>query len=221
MPRPRKTARPHIVRLRILLAGVDPLVWRTAEVPAEYSLHDLHHVIQASMGWLDYHLHQFRVDGQSYGDPEIDEDGLFGTPAQVRRRLKAGGVDTGTISELLGDRELLRDERVLAVEDVLRKHVVSFEYEYDFGDDWRHVIVIDDIDLGEPFVFYPRCLGGARACPPEDVGGPHGYAEMLKVLDDPEHPERAETLEWLGGGFDPERFDGDEVNEALRLGSGS
>ena len=64
---------------------------------------------------------------------------------------------------------------------------------------------------------YPVCLTGKRACPPEDCGGVWGYASFLEALHDPEHPEHEEMLEWIGGAFDPEVFDLDEVNVALQL----
>jgi hypothetical protein len=49
-------------------------------------------------------------------------------------------------------------------------------------------------------------LGGEHAGPPEDCGGPYGYAEFLAALRNPRHPEHAEMREWAGD-FDPERFD--------------
>lgn len=89
-------------------------------------------------------------------------------------------------------------------------------YEYDFGDGWRHEILIEKVLPAEAGARYPRCLAGARACPPEDYGGPPGYEHMLEVLREPRHPERPDTLEWLGVEFDPEAFDLDEVNAVLR-----
>jgi hypothetical protein len=92
-------------------------------------------------------------------------------------------------------------------------------YTYDFGDDWEHDIVVEDVLTAEPGVAYPRCVTGRRACPPEDCGGTWGYDELLEILADPGHPEHAERLEWLGLGsadeFDPAEFSLDEVNEAL------
>jgi hypothetical protein len=92
-------------------------------------------------------------------------------------------------------------------------------YTYDFGDDWEHDILVEDVLTPEPGISYPRCLAGRRACPPEDCGGVWGYAEMLEVLADPSHAEHAAQLEWLSldsaEEFDPAHFDRDEVNEAL------
>jgi hypothetical protein len=64
-------------------------------------------------------------------------------------------------------------------------------------------------------VHYPVCLAGARACPPEDVGGMTGYETLLEVLDNPNHPQHEEYLEWIGDNFDPEAFDAEEVNRKL------
>lgn len=89
-------------------------------------------------------------------------------------------------------------------------------YEYDFGDGWRHSLKIEKHLPAEAGVRYPRCLTGKRACPPEDCGGPPGYAHLLDVLADPRHEEHEEMQEWLGPGFDAEAFDIDGVNDGLR-----
>ena len=68
----------------------------------------------------------------------------------------------------------------------------------------------------EPKVRYPRCVEGERACPPEDCGGVWGYAEFLEAIADPKHESHEDMLEWVGGEFDPERFDLDAVNRELR-----
>ena len=91
----------------------------------------------------------------------------------------------------------------------------KFTYIYDMGDWWKHEVKIEKILPPEEGVSYPRCIKGRRACPPEDCGGPWGYAGLLEALADPEHPEHDDYLEWLGGEFDPEAFDLEEVN--LRL----
>ncbi len=206
-----------VVRLRIVLAGVDPLVWRQIDVPVSSTLCDLHRAIQASMGWFDCHLHQFRVDGQPFGDPEADEDALFGTPDQVREELRAHGVQDRVIDEMLERHELLLDERSVQLGDLTSGRFVSFEYEYDFGDGWRHVLIVEDFGPSEPGVRYPRCVAGSRACPPEDVGGPRGYAEMLEALADDAHEDHVRYREWLGGEWDAEAFDLAGANDALDL----
>jgi len=89
-------------------------------------------------------------------------------------------------------------------------------YEYDFGDGWEHEIKIEKILPADPTAHYPRCTAAARACPPEDCGGPWGYQQLLEVLRDPKHEEHEETIEWIGEDFDPKVFDLDEVNAALK-----
>jgi hypothetical protein len=77
-------------------------------------------------------------------------------------------------------------------------------YEYDFGDGWQHENILETIVEPGPKVRYPRCIEGARACPPEDVGGIWGYAEFLEAVGDPNHADHDEMVEWVGGKFDPE-----------------
>jgi hypothetical protein len=104
------------------------------------------------------------------------------------------------------------DERAAPLGAVARvgSHVV---YLYDFGDDWEHEIVVEHVDSrGEPTL---RCTGGERACPPEDCGGPPGYAHMLEVLANPEDEEHEDMKRWAPRGFDPERFDLTAVNKKL------
>jgi hypothetical protein len=91
-----------------------------------------------------------------------------------------------------------------------------FSYEYDFGDSWDHEIVVEDTVRLPRGLKHAVCLEGQNACPPEDCGGPRGYAELLAALADPEHAERDELLSWLGAPFDPTAFDLAEVNVALQ-----
>jgi hypothetical protein len=93
-------------------------------------------------------------------------------------------------------------------------------YEYDFGDGWEHELKIEKTLPPELNVNYPHCMEGERACPPEDCGGPWGYNNMLEAINNPQHEEHEEFLEWLHGGYDPEYFNVDEVNEAIVSGGG-
>jgi hypothetical protein len=92
-------------------------------------------------------------------------------------------------------------------------------YTYDFGDDWEHDILIEDVTAPEPDTAYPRCLTGRRACPPEDCGGIWGYDYLIAILADPRHEEHQDRLEWLGldsaDQFDPAAFDTAQANSAL------
>ena len=78
------------------------------------------------------------------------------------------------------------------------------------------VLVHEGMESAEESLAYPRCISGARRCPPEDCGGVHGYEEFLKAIADPQHEEHHEMLVWIGGAFDPTGFDINCVNRELR-----
>jgi hypothetical protein len=107
-------------------------------------------------------------------------------------------------------------------EDILISQVaemgrkVRFTYEYDFGDGWQHEVALEKTLEPEPKVKYPKCVEGARACPPEDCGGIWGYADFLEAIADPKHENHREVKEWVGGKFDPEKFSVEVVNKGLR-----
>ena len=158
------------------------------QVPSHITLAKLHRIIQAAMGWYDSHLHQFIVGESYYAMPSIDEFSELG----------------------------LKDEKKAWLNQVLSKPKKKIVYEYDFGDGWEHTIVLEKILQPDPSVRYPRFVAGARACPPEDCGGTGGYENFLAAIRDPDHEEHDECLEWIGGEFDPEKFDLEEFDAALR-----
>ena len=94
-------------------------------------------------------------------------------------------------------------------------------YTYDFGDDWEHEITVEELLDADPEVHYPVLVAAKGACPPEDCGGPWGYAELKEVLAEPTHEQHREMLDWLGlddaSAFDPGGFDADEIEEELAL----
>jgi len=176
----------QIYQLKITLRESRPPIWRRFQVRSDVTLAKLHRVIQEVMGWLDGHLHQFIVGRISYGVP--DPDDLSG----------------------------MRDERKMRLDQILSVPGRRIVYEYDFGDGWEHEIVLEKILSPDPKARYPRCLDGARACPPEDSGGIYGYADFLEAIKNPDHEEHEEMLEWIGGEFDAEAFDLKAVNQSLK-----
>lgn len=110
----------------------------------------------------------------------------------------------------------VEDERRATLGQVAPEAGSAFLYDYDFGDGWKHDIVVEHVLDAEPSTFYPRCTGGRRACPPEDVGGVWGYDEFLDAIRSEDHPEHESYRAWAGDDFDPAAFDLDDVNEALR-----
>lgn len=109
----------------------------------------------------------------------------------------------------------LRSEHGVKLSQIIPGEKFKFHYEYDFGDSWDHVLVVEKVLAPEPGVSYPLILTGRRACPPEDVGGVWGYEGFLEAIKDPDHPEHDEYLEWVGGDFDPEEFDLADAVQAL------
>jgi Plasmid pRiA4b ORF-3-like protein len=107
------------------------------------------------------------------------------------------------------------DENRARLGDVATEGTV-FRYEYDFGDSWGHAVKVGGVIAPAAGTTYPRCAAGERACPPEDCGGAWGYTELLAALADPRHERHVELLEWVGGSFDPAKFDLEEVNARLR-----
>jgi hypothetical protein len=177
-------------QFKVRLKGIEPEVWRRIVVPANYNFWDLHVAVQDSMGWLDYHLHAFRVQHPDTGETSqigIPDDDAFDNEANF---LPGWEIPLGAHFRRPGDRA---------------------DYEYDFGDGWAHEVVLEQVSARLPKTKYPICLDGARACPPEDCGGVPGYEQMLKVLRDPTHEEHDGTLQWVGGGYDPAAFDSKKV----------
>jgi hypothetical protein len=188
---PRKTAKaPAIYQIKITLKDVRPPIWRRVQVRSDELLEHLHYVIQLSMGWTNSHLHSFTIYGEEYGVPmpEFDADGF--APF---------------------------DEKKSKLSKVIFGEKFKFSYLYDFGDSWEHEILVEKVLEADPQIDYPICIKAKRACPPEDCGGTWGYQNFLEIIQDPEHPEHEEMLEWVGGSFDPEDAELDEANEQLKL----
>ncbi|MBN1910542.1 MAG: SEC-C domain-containing protein [Pirellulales bacterium] len=172
-----------VFQLEITLQNSRPKIWRRIQTH-DCTLDELHCMIQSCMEWEDDHLHVFEVGKKQYAD--------------------------------LGDRvssNEFRDSNAVRLSALAGQKKLNFIYEYDFGDSWRHEIVIEDTLPAEDGVRYPRCLDGRRAGPPEDCGGVWGYYRLLEILSDPDHEEHEEQLEWLGDDFDPEEFDVEQINE--------
>ncbi|HZS48892.1 MAG TPA: plasmid pRiA4b ORF-3 family protein [Blastocatellia bacterium] len=107
------------------------------------------------------------------------------------------------------------DETKVKIRDVVSGPKARFSYEYDFGDDWRHEILVEKVLPADPAVEYPVCLAGKLACPPEDIGGMWGYYHFLHLINDPSNKEGKELLEWVGGSFNPAEFDLELINKTL------
>ena len=115
------------------------------------------------------------------------------------------------------DADDLEDERKTRLATLLQRKGDQLLYQYDYGDSWEHVVAVESVMPPDERLHYPLCVGGARACPPEDCGGVHGYEEFLAAIATPKDPEHDRMLTWIGGYFDPESFDANAVNRAIRM----
>ncbi len=174
------------IKLKIQLLGIAPEIWRRITVPSSLTLTELHAVIQAAMGWRDCHLHIFEIEGRRFEIPEDD------------RR---------------GPQEGYADERRYTLGMLLSKGM-QFTYIYDFGDNWEHRIVVEDVSPAAVGGWLPHCVAGQRACPPEDSGGSDSYSDFLDALASPDHPEHDDMVDWACG-FEPEAFNAVQANALI------
>jgi len=186
----RKRAAPKLYELHVELEDIEPLIWRRILVPGSIKLPKLHDLLQLVMGWSDSHLHSFEVGHKTFSLAHEEMEDLH-----------------------------ILDERKYTLGRVLGESVREFVYEYDFGDSWRHRIKVKPVPQPNTDWFYPLCIAGERAAPPDDVGGVTGYLEFLSAIQDPKHDEHESMLTWIGGAFDPEGFDLNAINRVLRYGS--
>lgn len=185
--RPKAAARPdaaagEVHQFRVTLLGTKPPVWRRIQVPGHYTFWDLHVALQDAMGWQDYHLHEFRL----------------AAPISGELRIGVPDPDFSNMAHLPGWK--------VPLSAYISPDAPSAVYLYDFGDDWEHELVYEGLVAREPGTRYPRCVDGARACPPEDCGGTDGYDEFVRAMRNPKHPRHKELREWFGGPFDPDAF---------------
>jgi hypothetical protein len=175
-----------IYQLHIRLLETKPPIWRRIQVSGKIKVYRLAILILRAMGWDNSHLCEFEIDGKKYGYKDPD------------------GYDDGVL-----------EFKSFVVSKVLTDKIKNFEFVYDFGDDWRHEIVVEDVFPEVVGVKYPLCVDGERACPPDDIGGVYGFYDYLEILADPSHEEYENMLSWSGE-FNSEKFDKEEVTKRMQ-----
>lgn len=172
------------MQFKVTLLHITPPIWRRIIIPENYSFYDFHVAIQDSLGWLDYHLHAFELSKTSkfqIGLPSPDGDDF--------NEIKPGWE--------------------IKIKKYITKEGHKIRYEYDFGDGWEHKIEFEKIIDQE--IKKPKCIDGARACPPEDCGGVGGYENFCDIMKKKKGKEYKEMKKWYGGDYDPEKFDPSKV----------
>jgi len=175
-----------VYQFKVTLLDIEPPVWRRIQMLDNISLRRLSTTILLAMGWNGSHIRQFEIGGKRYGTPDHESD------------------------------YKVTDERRVFLKNLDRDHLKHFIFEYDFGDGWRHSVELEEVLEAKKGERFPKCIDGARKCPPEDCGGPHRYEDFLAALKDPNHQEHKTMTEWIGYKFDPEAFYLDFTNSDLR-----
>lgn len=181
-----------IFQIQIALKGFKPKIWRRILIPSDLLLSDFHKIIQTTMGWTNSHLHQF-IKNRTFYSVKHPNDDMWDEMDNVDYM-----------------------ENKIRISDLIQTEKDKIIYEYDFGDGWEHDIILEKVLPFDIMIKYPICLTGKMNCPPEDCGGIWGYSDMLEILKQPDHEEYESYLEWLGGDFDPEYFDKDDINKKLK-----
>ncbi|MFA5815992.1 MAG: plasmid pRiA4b ORF-3 family protein [Bacteroidales bacterium] len=181
----RAMENPVYFQIHISLLDIHPKIWRRILILPTTSLKTLHKILQIAMGWTDSHLHQFEYEGEYYGVP-WDEDPEF-----------------------------INDYQRMRINDFLLYPKESCIYEYDYGDSWNHLIQLEEVLFDHERLAAPVCLDGARKCPPEDCGGTDGYTGIKKIIKNSKHSKYQDIMRWLGGSFNPDEFDIDQINSEL------
>jgi hypothetical protein len=195
---------PPIYQVHLWIRQISPMIWRRVLIRSDSTLAQFHDIIQIVFGWSDSHLHRFRVHGRHYG---VSRDGGLG---------------------------FSQDARQVRLVDFQFRHNERFLYEYDFGDRWQHEVRIERGLEDQPKRAYPVCVGGQRAAPPEDCGGPWAFLVRRDAVsvDVVEHlgrlvesvdagdleaiRDQSEEIESLREWLDLDRFDRRHVNRRLR-----
>lgn len=189
MPQKTVAKAQEIYRIKVTLLGTNPPIWRRLLVPADFTLEQLHGVLQIAMGWQNSHMHEFTIGHRRFGPPPPAEADFDGPLPESERRAK--------------------------LSNVLGAAGATAIYTYDFGDSWEHEIEVEEHLAADPRRACPACVGGERHAPPEDCGGIPGFYMLLEALRDPRSRDRASFLGWFGGRFDPDAFSTATVNRRL------
>lgn len=177
--------------LKISLDKSKPSVWRKLEVPSNIRLTSLAQAILLAMGWDEDHMHQFAKGNKYYATHEYEINSGFNMSQE--------------------------DGSKFCIGNLLDKKGDKVRFEYDYGDSWNHIVLLEDVaEYGDDDKKKVCLIDGKNACPPDDCGGIYGYMNMINVMkNDPESDEAMEYFEWLGTKWNTELTFLDEARKMI------
>nr|WP_223884007.1 plasmid pRiA4b ORF-3 family protein [Pseudarthrobacter sp. BIM B-2242] len=198
-----------LLRLKVSVVGSEPAIWRLLEVDSSLTLDRVHEVLQAAVGWRDYHLHSFTDT-----DPYVRLRAVNGIVREPRRWVPL---------DLMEDSDDDLPETDWTLGQILTPESGPLFYEYDFGDGWIHRLEFSGTLPLPANAPRARLVAGARRAPLEDSGGIGGYYDLLDALADPGHEDHENLHAWAAWTagpwqkFDPDQLDINAVNHELAL----
>ena len=197
----------ELYQLLIQMELGDHDIWRRIIIPSRATFYTLHKVIQNVFDWLDYHLHEFYLIDDS---EKLTSDRPLYT--YNRKLVIADGRDPEAKSFLDPEKYEIRDDIDICLNEVFKDNKMCI-YNYDFGDDWNHVIILEKV-INDGKDLKTVLVGRQGSRPPEDVGGESGFDEYLRIISDKNDPEYEEMMIWADGQKERDRTI-DEINEQL------
>ena len=194
-------------KIKITLIDSNPLIWRKVIVPSEITFKRLHDVIQFSMGWRDEHYYDFDIKDENLKITN-DEEAIAEYKFYSNKKLTKKNDPYGYIANKLKTTPKL-STRVKIDKYMIKEKPI--EYIYDFGDYWKHEITLEEVVENYEHG-YPTCIDGEGACPPEDVGGVHGYEMFLEVINNKNHPDYEHLRTWAEEQYYNWNFDIEKIN---------
>jgi hypothetical protein len=217
--------------LKVTLDDIDPPIWRRLEIPGNWPIDSVATALRQLFGWSFDHVSVLTIKRRQYGDPtgwvRLDPEQEYARRArEIDRQHLSLREESEAFRQLHEEIQAIteaneKDEDAIPLlHELVKRTRAKFKFRFDLGDCWDHTVEVEKISPPEPGVCYPRCTGGERADPFEDIGGAWRQAQIIEIAKDPAHPARQEgswLMEWLQEDYDPEAFPLEKINR--RLGS--
>lgn len=198
-------------KIKIELRDSEPLIYRRVIVPSNISFEKLHNLIQISMGWSNSYLYDFNIKEESLR-VTCDKEAISEYEFYSQLKLNERNDPYGFIRNMLKIKPKLSNE--VTIDYYLNKNN-KIEYIYDFGDYWKHDVVMEEI-IEDYMYDYPICIEAEGNCPPEDIGGMEEYIEFLEVINDKNHPDYKNVALWASQQNYKEIFDIESANILMK-----